>query len=1537
MQEGVITRTVMGRPDEVEEDGYWDRSKSIPTPEEYTDWEPADMLSTSRGLVDYEPDIYYFNFAGFSGKFFTSVIDNGGRNFIFNAYTANYKNMRISINLDADLDEIESIEITTEDGVKYTFGTGVNYIERSGLAANSCSGDVDNDYITAWYLKSIELPTGNKVINFSYLKGNNKSINSTAESKFISINPRYGQGSCGGECKAPSPTNCTSVIENEQLFIDKIYTDEYEISFHKSETTKGNGYQLDDIQIKSLLNNLERSINFSYLGTGRLFLDKVWVNNDEPYVFNYTLPGSFPDYESFSVDFWGFYNGQPNTTYVPEIIYNGVVQEGANRHPDFDKTKYGTIRRITYPTKGYTEFEFEAHDYATQSTDEVLNYTELNAEVEVDVELGSGTGPFEDQTIIKINFNQYIDYHFYTISETGEQVDGFVSFINEEGESVKEIHPTGSGPNDKTGVIFLSEGVYTVKAYMENSGGYIRCEIDYKEMEGGTGIGEWRNEIVGGLRIKEIKNYDKDGEITTKKEYRYRQFGKSDKLSLSSLSSGKLMNEHLIFQYVNSQYMGTPPTPCVPAPTPEALDMYFVCRYIVRTSSASNNMRTASGSHIVYTNVTEYNGGFVPTNPDFNENIGEGANGKVENTYTFIEDGRINESLPYAPSENRDWRRGLPLQTTYFDKNGDTIRIEMFDYQFTNIKKIPGFKVALVAEHHLDFPYEYASRYYWYLSGNQSNTGKTVIEFKNNERMLENRTNYNHILGSNRLSGQTSYLPDGTILTKSFKYPEYFTGYNEANWINQLQGKYMLNQLISQDIHKTSPDLAFSGIIASKIVSYENNLPKKVFAMNSTEAASLLNINSAYINQGTYESDGNFYNAITVEEYDDAANIKEYKTVNDIPVSIIWGYNKNFPVAKIEGATYSDIEGLPGFNLEAIQNTDYFSDEELRNRLAPLRTISGALVTSNTYDPLSGITSSTDQNGKTTYYEYDDFGRLVLIRDDNQKILKKYAYVIDGGGAQTPTGLSAPSIEYNQIQLDWNDMDGTDKYRIYISTDGENYGKPVEVTASFYNHADLEGNTRYYYKITNVVDYLESGAASLSVTTKITPPETPVITSAVALSNSEIEIIWGDVANEENYVLSIAPHHLIPDEFITLEANTSSYIVSGLQPDQLYDILIQATNSDYSSFWSGITKCKTKANPVSVPGGLSASALSNASIQINWANASYEDGYKVYRSTSASGTYNLIGSVGADITSFTNDIGLSGNTTYYYKVKAYNSDYESALSAYVSCKTKMNPPGTPDLTLSCSSSSVINLSWNDVANESEYRIYRGATAATISKIATLPAGTTSFPNTGLVAGNTYYYKVEAYNVDYQASSLIKYTRTIPSTPGSISGETSPCTNSVQTYSVAPVNGAATYEWSIPLGWTINSGQGSRIITVTTGTSFKSTLKVRAGNTSGNSEYSSKVILSTSSVPPAAGSISGDASVIPTDIETYSISAVIGATSYNWTVPTGSTILSGQGTTSITVKWGLTSGYVRVRPSNCAGSSTTSTQKYVTVQGGGSKF
>jgi hypothetical protein len=162
----------------------------------------------------------------------------------------------------------------------------------------------------------------------------------------------------------------------------------------------------------------------------------------------------------------------------------------------------------------------------------------------------------------------------------------------------------------------------------------------------------------------------------------------------------------------------------------------------------------------------------------------------------------------------------------------------------------------------------------------------------------------------------------------------------------------------------------------------------------------------------------------------------------------------------------------------------------------------------------------------------------------------------------------------------------------------------------------------------------------------------------------------------------------------------------------------------------------------------------------------------------------------------------------------------------------------------------------------------------------------------------------------------------PSTPVSISGLTTACPGNSQTYSTAAVNNATSYQWTLPTGASITSGAGTNTITVSFGAAFcGGTLSVRAVNGCGQSSARSKTI--NRNVPATPAAINGPTTnLCGTGTYTYSIAAVSGATSYTWTVPTGASIVSNNGT-SINVNFtnSFSSGSITVKAVNACGSGT----------------
>jgi poly(3-hydroxybutyrate) depolymerase len=140
-----------------------------------------------------------------------------------------------------------------------------------------------------------------------------------------------------------------------------------------------------------------------------------------------------------------------------------------------------------------------------------------------------------------------------------------------------------------------------------------------------------------------------------------------------------------------------------------------------------------------------------------------------------------------------------------------------------------------------------------------------------------------------------------------------------------------------------------------------------------------------------------------------------------------------------------------------------------------------------------------------------------------------------------------------------------------------------------------------------------------------------------------------------------------------------------------------------------------------------------------------------------------------------------------------------------------------------------------------------------------------------------------------------------------------------TYSIPSVNPASTYVWSVPAGATIVSGQGTNSIKVNFGTSG-GTVQVTETNASGNASSSLAV-----SVPstPVIQSVAGPVNVSPNAQGiTYSIPSNPAST-YNWIVPAGATIVSGQGTNAITVNFGSSGGTVQVTETNASGNASSS--------------
>ncbi|MBC8344832.1 MAG: fibronectin type III domain-containing protein [Candidatus Marinimicrobia bacterium] len=90
---------------------------------------------------------------------------------------------------------------------------------------------------------------------------------------------------------------------------------------------------------------------------------------------------------------------------------------------------------------------------------------------------------------------------------------------------------------------------------------------------------------------------------------------------------------------------------------------------------------------------------------------------------------------------------------------------------------------------------------------------------------------------------------------------------------------------------------------------------------------------------------------------------------------------------------------------------------------------------------------------------------------------------------------------------------------------------------------------------------------------------------------------------------------------------------------------------------------------LSTPSGLAVVSNTDSTVTLSWFdNSTAEDGFKIDRSTEEASGFANVGSVGPDITTYT-DKGLKQSTTYYYRVYGYDSSDQSEFSATVTVKT----------------------------------------------------------------------------------------------------------------------------------------------------------------------------------------------------------------------------------------------------------------------------
>jgi YD repeat-containing protein len=1022
------------------------------------------QLKQSQGLADYELDTYSYSCGSLSG---TIVIDYSN-NTAVDLENPNYKVSFIYNN--TTLKNILSWKIIDDYGNQYFFeNIEKTKHEYSGNFGTSALYDAQMEFNSSWKLTKIKSANNEDFYEFIYSSPNfylEKEPN-----KNYSYNDYYSVE--GIPYNVDKYENLTSYYYISDSYLSQInYNSKLLVQFNTAAENRKDlpgKKRLETITINSGSNLMERktySFETSYYNnswTGfeekfykRLKLDKLKIygallgqneaSND--YIFEYEsdeLPKRF----SFDQDFWGYYNGNNNSTLIPKInieTNNGglFTLNGANRRPNLQYAKKGILKSITYPTKGQTRFEYELHgfDIPFETTTHLIKRT-LNA--------NSGGYNFENT----YNYNQCDDIGITNNNRPNESVSKF--YIPESGNyTIYFEYSNSSSSNTSNGTPLLWAGMYVSSEFdncvdVNQNGNIIQlCPNNYKFCEllnnatlniflqngisynpnGSITIYlnqgyysilsvnntanflniykmEEENESIRhgyGLRIKEINSYNHNNQFITKKSYYY------GNLIHDSINP----NEMIPFSF-NANIL---------TKKPKFHEGFLKYNFLIGFDGGTNPFIYRRYAHPIDNDIDKYGYEYVT---EIIKSEDESCNGFT--IYKFNLEGEPYLHYAQGYLNNGQWELSKQIQKD--PMMGKLMKIEQFD----SLKKLVK---SSSYEHQLEvIPYVssriidninpmllYASnavvfqnsKYYYKTltedAGENSSFGLMAPGFCISSKVaLLNNLNPNQIVQCT-----PGPLPNNTFYkVKFFKINNLFSKsidslfHSSGTISNSTENIYENNSKI-KDIFLSSTNQTSETKYqyASNIpITINNSLIAKNMRGIPLKTETFKNGEKLSTQETVYKDWGN--NIIAPEiikiskgnlpledriKYNTIDNTNgnplEIEQIGGVKVCYIWGYNKTLPIAKIENATYAQVQAYE-VNLQNLSNTG--TEANLITALNNLRAaLPNAMITTYTHKPLIGISTVTDPKGNKQTYHYDSFNRLQYVKDAQGNIVSENEY-----------------------------------------------------------------------------------------------------------------------------------------------------------------------------------------------------------------------------------------------------------------------------------------------------------------------------------------------------------------------------------------------------------------------------------------------------------------------------------------------------------------------------------------------------------------
>lgn len=382
-----------------------------------------------------------------------------------------------------------------------------------------------------------------------------------------------------------------------------------------------------------------------------------------------------------------------------------------------------------------------------------------------------------------------------------------------------------------------------------------------------------------------------------------------------------------------------------------------------------------------------------------------------------------------------------------------------------------------------------------------------------------------------------------------------------------------------------------------------------------------------------------------------------------------------------------------------------------------------------------------------------------------------------------PVANNAFNVQQTSFGANWNNVENATSYLLDVATDNsftdllpDYKNKEIQNNTSF-SVTGLQPNTTYYYQLRA---HNRSGFSPYSKTIMVItlpdPPATPTVDTASVIKQTSFNVNWKSTSTSTSYLVDISTDSgfatFIPG-FNSMEVvNSTSINVSGLKANTTYYYRIRAHNAGGDSQNSSTITVTTLPNPPYNPTIKSASDITQTSCSLNWSSAPSAIGYRMdiainneFTTFYSDFTLKKIG-----IDTMITLTGLTPNTTYFYRVSAYNNGGSSSSPGINSFTTLPNPPAAPVIdTASLIKQTGFTANWKSVVKANGYLLDVALDHDFTTFIPDYKrkdvGNILSFNLTGLIENTIYYYRVHAYNTGgFSADSIATMVATLPYPP-----------------------------------------------------------------------------------------------------------------------------------------------------------------------------